>query len=201
VALYFSRRRKTEADRNRAAEMREKAEADQLAAREHEAKAARAESDAKAAEVEAERLRMQARGTQQEAAAVRAGAEEQFRRADDVDPDVVTTERGDARAQEVHTGETQPNEGLRRDEALRQNDELRRDEALRQNDELRRDEGLRPNEELRPNDELRPNEELRRDRGDRDRTAGTGDAAGFREETVAERRDTEDPHGGRPRNL
>lgn len=153
VAMYLSRKRKTEADRNRAAEMREKAEADQLAARDHEAKAARAEADAKAAEVEAERLRMQARGTQQEAETVRAGAEEQLRRADDVDPDVVTTERGDDQAQETRTHDAHPHE------------------------------------------------ELRRDRGERDRTAGTGDAAGFREETVAERRDTEDPHGERPRNL
>ena len=32
VAIYLSRKRKTAADRNRAAEMREKAEADQLAA-------------------------------------------------------------------------------------------------------------------------------------------------------------------------
>jgi FtsZ-interacting cell division protein ZipA len=159
VAMYLSRKRKTEADRNRAAEMREKAEADQLAARDHEAKAARAEADAKAAEVEAERLRMQARGTQQEAETVRAGAEEQLRRADDVDPDVVTTERGDAQSQETRTHDAQPHE------------------------------------------ELHPHEELRRDRGERDRTAGTGDAAGFREETVAERRDTEDPHGERPRNL
>lgn len=148
VAIYFGRRRKTEADRNRAAEMRERAEADQLAAREHEAKAARAEADAKAAEVEAERLRMQARGTQQEAETVRAGAEEQLRRADDVDPDVVTTERGDA----AHQGN-------------------------------------------------QPQEELRRDRGDRERPAEAGDAAGFREDTAAERRDTEGPHGERPRNL
>ena len=131
VALYFSRKRKTDADRNRAAEMREKAEADQLAARDHEAKAARAEADAKAAEVEAERLRMQARGTQQEAAAVRAGAEEQLRRADDVDPDVATTERDDARGHEAGTRESQPHEELRRDEELRPQEELRRDRSDR----------------------------------------------------------------------
>lgn len=153
VAIYFGRKRKTDADRNRAAEMRERAEADQLAAREHEAKAARAEADAKAAEVEAERLRMQARGTQQEAETVRAGAEEQLRRADDVDPDVVTTERSDAPHQDTQHEGTQPHE------------------------------------------------ELRRDRGDRERPAEAGDAAGFREDTAAERRDTEGPHGERPRNL
>jgi FtsZ-interacting cell division protein ZipA len=148
VAIYLSRKRKTAADRNRAAEMREKAETDQLAARDHEAKAARADADAKAAEVEAERLRRQARGTQQEAQTVRAGAEEQLRKADDVDPDVVTTERGDSQAHDAQ-----------------------------------------------------PQEELRRDRGDRERPAGTGDAAGIRENTAAERRDTDGPNGERPRNL
>lgn len=148
VAIYFSRKRKTAADRNRAAEMREKAEADQLAARDHEAKAARAEADAKAAEVEAERLRMQARGTQQEAQNVRTGAEEQLRRADEVDPDVVTTERSDAETRDAQ-----------------------------------------------------PQEELRRDRGDRERPAASGDTAAIREDAAAERRDTEDPHGERPRNL
>lgn len=146
-AMYFSRKRKTDADRNRAAEMREKAEADQLAAREHEAKAARAEADAKAAEVEAERLRMQARGTQQEAETVRAGAEEQLRRADEVDPDVVVTEGGDTR-----------------------------------------------------HPDAAPQEELRRDRGGRERPAESG-GAGIREDTAAERHDTEGPHGERPRNL
>jgi FtsZ-interacting cell division protein ZipA len=156
VVINLSRKRKTVADRNRAAEMREKAEADQLAAREHEAKAARADADAKAAEVEAERLRRQALGTQQEAETVRAGAQEQLRKADEVDPDVVTGKHDDGRTHDA-THDAHPHEAQ--------------------------------------------HEELRRDRGDRARQAGTGEAAGAREDTAAERRDTDGPHGERPRNL
>ncbi len=76
--------------------MREQAKADEFGAREREAKAARAEADAKEAELEAERLREEARGRQEEADKVRSGAQEQLRKADELDPDVVTSERGGA---------------------------------------------------------------------------------------------------------
>jgi hypothetical protein len=73
--------------------MREKAQADEFGAREREAKAARAAADAKQAEVEAERLRREAREKQQEAEGVRATSQEQLRKADELDPDVVTSDR------------------------------------------------------------------------------------------------------------
>jgi FtsZ-interacting cell division protein ZipA len=98
AAIAFNRRRKVAADRDRAAAMREQAKTDERGAREREAKAARAEADAKQAEVDAERLREEARNRQSEAESVRAGAQEQLRKADELDPDVVTTERGDAQA-------------------------------------------------------------------------------------------------------
>jgi FtsZ-interacting cell division protein ZipA len=94
VVTRASRKRKVEANRTKAVEMREQAKAEELGAREREAKAARADADAKQAEVEAERLRQEARERQQEAEHVRAGAQEQLRKADELDPDVVTTERG-----------------------------------------------------------------------------------------------------------
>jgi hypothetical protein len=104
VAIFFSRKRKAEADRNRAGEIREKAKADEITAREREAKAARAEADAQQAEVNAERLRQEARGRQQEAEAVRSGAQDQRRKADEMDPDVVTSQRGDVGAQNETAG-------------------------------------------------------------------------------------------------
>jgi len=94
AAVVLGRKRKEGANRNRAVEMREQAKAEELGAKEREAKAMRAEADAKQAEVEAERLREEARGRQAEAADVRAGVQEQRRKADELDPDVVTTERG-----------------------------------------------------------------------------------------------------------
>lgn len=172
VAVNISRKRKTEADRHRAAEMREKAEADQLAAKEHEAKAARAEADAKAAEVEAERLRQQARGTQQEAASVRANAEEQLRKADDVDPDVARSGRGEATTGEVRHDERPGNHHSGSDTVY----------------------------EPAPEGEYG---ELRRDRSHR-APADEGTAEGTaeaRDQASAERRDADEPHGGRPRNL
>jgi len=93
AVTMFSRKRKVEANRNKAVEMREQAKTEEIGAREREAKAARAEADAKQAEVEAERLREEARERQQEAEHVRAGAQDQLRKADELDPDVVTTER------------------------------------------------------------------------------------------------------------
>jgi FtsZ-interacting cell division protein ZipA len=105
VAIVFSRKRKVDADRNRAAEIREKAKADEITAREREAKAARAEAEAQEAEVNAERLRQEARGRQQEAGTVRSGAQEQLRKADEMDPDVVTSRRGDASARDETTGD------------------------------------------------------------------------------------------------
>lgn len=93
AVTMVSRKRKVEANRSKAVEMREQAKTEEIGAREREAKAARAEADAKQAEVEAERLREEARERQQEAEHVRAGAQEQLRKADELDPDVVTTER------------------------------------------------------------------------------------------------------------
>ncbi|MGY2743769.1 hypothetical protein [Arthrobacter sp. UYCu723] len=110
VAVMLNRKRKVEANRSRAVEMREQAKTDEIGAREREAKGARAEADAKQAEVEAERLREEAHGRQSEAENVRAGAQEQLRKADELDPDVVTSERGDAESRDGMSGEE-----LRRD--------------------------------------------------------------------------------------
>jgi hypothetical protein len=90
LIAVFGRRRKREADRAKAANMRESAVDGQLDAREREANAARAAADAKQAEVNAERLRREAASQQGDAQAARADADEQARRADDVDPDVRT---------------------------------------------------------------------------------------------------------------
>lgn len=97
VAIILSRKRKVQANRTRAAEIRERAQADEFSAKEREAKAARAEADAQQAEVEAERLRREALERQREAESVRAESQEQLRKADELDPDVVTGQRGDAR--------------------------------------------------------------------------------------------------------
>lgn len=107
VVTMVSRKRKVEANRNKAVEMREHAKTEQIGAREREAKAARAEADAKQAEVEAERLREEARERQQEAEHVRAGAQEQLRKADELDPDVVTTGR-DAQTSREAAGNEEP---------------------------------------------------------------------------------------------
>lgn len=124
VAILFSRRRKVAEDRNKAVEMREQARADELGAKEREAKAARAEADAKQAEVEAERLREEARNRQVEAENVRAGAQEQLRKADELDPDVVASERGDAQTRNDATREEMAGEGAN-------GQELRRDRNAR----------------------------------------------------------------------
>jgi FtsZ-interacting cell division protein ZipA len=110
AAVYFNRKRKVDADRNRAAEMREKAKTDELGAREREAKAARAEADAKQAEVDAERLRRDARDKQQEAEGVRATSQEQLRKADELDPDVVTSGRGAEPGENVSERQDSPDE-------------------------------------------------------------------------------------------
>ena len=88
--------------------MREKAKADEFGAREREAKAARAEADAQQAELDAERLRQEARGRQEEAEKVRTNAQEQLRKADEVDPDVVTSKRKDAAGDTQNRGNVQP---------------------------------------------------------------------------------------------
>jgi FtsZ-interacting cell division protein ZipA len=126
VAIFLSRKRRVAAKRDKAAEIREKAKADEFTAREREAKAARAEADAKQAEVDAERLRKEALGRQQEAESARAGSQEQLRKADELDPDVVTAERGDARPGEGgnRAGETRNDaagEHMRRDRSTREN--------------------------------------------------------------------------------
>jgi FtsZ-interacting cell division protein ZipA len=125
VAIFLSRKRKVEANRTKAAEIREQAKADEFTAKEREAKAARAEADAKQAEVDAERLRKEALGRQKEAEGARAGSQEQLRKADELDPDVVTAERGDARSGEGsnRAGETRNDaagEQLRRDRTARE---------------------------------------------------------------------------------
>ncbi|GAP56345.1 hypothetical protein AHiyo6_29100 [Arthrobacter sp. Hiyo6] len=110
AVVYLNRKRKVAADRNRAFEMREEAKAAELGAREHEAKAARAEADAKQAEVEAERLRREARDKQQEAANVRTSSQEQLRKADELDPDVITADqRGAEHERNVSDTEETPN--------------------------------------------------------------------------------------------
>ncbi len=118
VVTMPSRKRKVEANRNKAVEMREQAKTEEIGAREREAQAARAEADAKQAEVEAERLREEARARQQEAEQVRAGAQEQLRKADELDPDVVTTER-DAQSRDQTPREAAGTEELRRDRSDR----------------------------------------------------------------------------------
>ena len=118
VVTMLSRKRKVEANRNKAVEMREQAKTEQIGAREREAQASRAEADAKQAEVEAERLREEASARQQEAEKVRAGAQEQLRKADELDPDVVTTER-DAQGRNQAPGEAAGTEESRRDRSTR----------------------------------------------------------------------------------
>lgn len=113
VGIFLARRRKVDADRSRAAEMRDQAKAEEFNAREREAEAARAEADAQQAELEAERLRETARGRQEEAGTARSGAEEQFRKADEVDPDLATSDQ-DASGQAVgteHTRQPDPSRG------------------------------------------------------------------------------------------
>lgn len=94
VALTAGRRRKVEADRRKAAELREDAARADLAAREREAKSARAAADAKQAEVEAERLRREAEERDRAAAAARDEQQQKLSRADEVDPDVRTDRHG-----------------------------------------------------------------------------------------------------------
>jgi len=119
VVVMLGRRRKVDANRNRAVEMREQAKADELGAKEREAKALRAEADAKQAEVESERLRAEARGTQQEAESVRADVEEKRRKADELDPDVRTPKGGDAPSRTEAAREGTGGEELRRDRGAR----------------------------------------------------------------------------------
>ena len=115
----LSRKRKVEADRNRAAEMREQAKTDEIGAREREAKAARAEADAQAGR---SRGRAAAGGSPRHGSrrprSVRAGAQEQLRKADELDPDVVTTER-DAQSRDQVPREAAGTEELRRDRGAR----------------------------------------------------------------------------------
>jgi len=87
-AMTAGRRRKAEADRQRASELRQSAADDGLAAKEREAKAARAAADAQQAEVDAQRLRQEADARQDDAASARAASEEKLRKADGIDPDV-----------------------------------------------------------------------------------------------------------------
>jgi len=97
IAMTAGRRRKLDADRHKAEELRVAARDDDLAAREREAKASRAEADAKEAEVEAERRRREAEAHASEARDARASVDEKLTRADQVDPDV-RTERSAERA-------------------------------------------------------------------------------------------------------
>ena len=103
LVVFLGRKRKLNADRHRAGEIRKQAETDELGAREGEAKAARAEKDAQQAEVDAKRLRREAREGQEDARTVREGSQERVRKADEMDPDVDAGERRDAQ-----TGEGQP---------------------------------------------------------------------------------------------
>lgn len=118
VVAMLSRKRKAEANRNKAGELREQAKTEEIGAREREAKAARAEADAQQAEVEAERLREDAGARQQEAGEVRASAQEQLRKADELDPDGATTER-DAQSREQLPREATGTGELRRDRSNR----------------------------------------------------------------------------------
>lgn len=104
LVVFFGRKRKLNADRSRAVEMRQQAETDELGAREGEAKAARAEADAQQAEVDAERLRREARDRQEEARTVREGSQERVREADQLDPDVDAGGRRDAQTGEGRSG-------------------------------------------------------------------------------------------------
>ena len=108
LVVFFGRKRKLNADRRQAVEMRQQAETDELGAREGEAKAARAEADAQQAEVDAERLRREARDRQKEARTVREGSQERVREADQLDPDVDAGGRRDAQTGEGRPGPDGP---------------------------------------------------------------------------------------------
>ena len=75
-------------NRRKASEIRQSADDTALAAKEQEAKALRAQADAQQAEVKAEHLRREAASRQDKAQAHRADADEQARKADEIDPDV-----------------------------------------------------------------------------------------------------------------
>ncbi len=93
VVLFVGRRRRLEANRVKATEIRKSAQDDAFAAREGEAKAASAAADAKQAEVDAERLRRESTARDEEANAARAHANEQLNKADRIDPDVARRDR------------------------------------------------------------------------------------------------------------
>jgi FtsZ-interacting cell division protein ZipA len=102
VAVILGRRRSRDVNRRRASEIRQGADNTALAAKEQEAKALRAQADAQQAEVKAEHLRREAANRQDQAQAHRADADEQARKADDIDPDVAKTRTtNDADAQPV----------------------------------------------------------------------------------------------------
>ncbi|MDQ1576477.1 MAG: hypothetical protein QOH55_1627 [Microbacteriaceae bacterium] len=96
VVWVMGRRRRMEADRRKAAEIRQNAQDEALSAREREAKAAQAAADAQQAEVDAERLRREAAARNDEAQAARTRAGEKINEADRIDPDVTTGRRADA---------------------------------------------------------------------------------------------------------
>jgi hypothetical protein len=103
VAFVLSRSgaRRTEADRAKAAEIREQADQHDRELREREASAAETKARAEMArveaqkrELEAERLAAEADSRSESAAAVRQERDEQLRRADRRDPDVLTDKEG-----------------------------------------------------------------------------------------------------------
>jgi len=100
VVLFVGRRRRLEANRVKATEIRKSAQDDAFAAREGEAKAASAAADAKQAEVDAERLRRESTARDEEANAARAHANEQLNKADRIDPDIPRRDRGTADGRE-----------------------------------------------------------------------------------------------------
>ena len=100
VVLFVGRRRRLDANRVKATEIRKSAQDDAFAAREGEAKAASAAADAKQAEVDAERLRRESNVRDEEANAARAHANEQLDKADRIDPDVSRRHRETADGRE-----------------------------------------------------------------------------------------------------
>lgn len=133
LVVFLGRKRKIEAGRQKAAEIREQAREDEIAARDREAKAARAEADAQRADVEAQRLRERARAQQEEAEGVRASTQENLRKADELDPDVVSGSR-DKPMQPDAAGDSNRDESMRgksvRDEGVPER-RIQSDEDLR----------------------------------------------------------------------
>ena len=101
IALMVGRKKRAEANRQRALDLREKADQEAVSAHQAKVESAQAEAAAVQAEAEANRLRREAERNSAKAKEASGRVEEHLRHADKLDPDANTRGNGSSRDADV----------------------------------------------------------------------------------------------------